>query len=123
MARFCAALKRLVDGKGPAGQADELRRGDRLGAAAHPAQALLDMQGRDVAPDRRLGRVRQVDHLLHRHDRLFLDGGQDERGGALFRAWFLPCTVHLRIQTQAVSIISDQDILIVQCNMIDFDRL
>jgi hypothetical protein len=36
------------------------------------------MQRRDVAPDRCFGRVRQLDHLLHRHHRLFLDGGQND---------------------------------------------
>jgi hypothetical protein len=72
------SIERLVDGEGPAGKADELRRRYRLRTAAHPTQALLDMQGRDIAPDRRLGRIRQVDHLLHRHHRLFLDGGQND---------------------------------------------
>jgi len=36
------------------------------------------MQRRDVAPDRRFGGVRQLDHFLPRHHRLFLDGGQND---------------------------------------------
>ena len=44
------------------------------------------MSRRMVASDE----VGQLDQLLHRHDGLFLDGGQDDAGGVLSRAWFLP---------------------------------
>ena len=106
----------------PAGEADELRRSERLGAAAHAAQPLLHMQRSDVAPDRRLGRAGQLDQILHGHDRLFLDGGQDDRDGARFRAWFLPCTI---IYQHPISVSVNHfqsNILIVQCIMIEFDR-
>ena len=66
MARFLRDVQRLVDAERPAGEADELRRSERLGAAAHPAQPLLHVQRGDVAADRRLGRLGQLDQLLHR---------------------------------------------------------
>jgi hypothetical protein len=55
-----------------------------FGAAAYAAQPLLHVKRGDIAPDRRLRRGRQLNQFLHRHDRLFLDGGQDDAMALFF---------------------------------------
>ena len=75
MACFCAMLIFSLT-KTAARQADKLRRRDRLGPAAHPAQLLSAMQ---VAMSRRTvaseASVRCT-QIRNRHDRAILNGGQ-----------------------------------------------
>jgi hypothetical protein len=106
---------------GSAGQPYELRRRDRLGAAAHATQALLHVECSNIASDRRLGRFRQIDHLLHRHDRFFLDGRQDQ-AMALFFVHGSSLEVIYASPASSVNHFRSK-FLIVQCNMIGFDRL
>ena len=58
--------------------ADELRRMQRLRAAAHASEPPLNMKRGDVAPDRRLGGRRHRDKLPDRGDRPLLHSVQDE---------------------------------------------
>ncbi|MCY1238449.1 hypothetical protein D9M72_511890 [compost metagenome] len=73
-----AGVQAFVDLERPTGKADELRRVDRLRAATHPAQLLLHMECRNVAPDRRLGTVGQIDQFLDGDDGFFLNRRQND---------------------------------------------
>ncbi|MNW17160.1 hypothetical protein D3C71_2162430 [compost metagenome] len=55
-----------------------MRRVDCLGAAAHTAQLLLHVECCDIAPDRRLGTVGQIDQLLDGDDGFFLNRRQND---------------------------------------------
>ncbi|MNL55157.1 hypothetical protein D3C87_1785420 [compost metagenome] len=71
-------MQTLIDLEGPASQPDELRRIDRLGPAAHAPQPLLHVEGCNIAPDRRLGTVGQIDQFRHRDHGLFLNRRQND---------------------------------------------
>jgi hypothetical protein len=68
----------LADLERTPGDADELRRMQRLGAAAHAPQPPLKVQRGDVAPNRRFRRIGHGDQLADRDDRALLHGIQDE---------------------------------------------
>ena len=114
-------VKRLVDAERPSGKADELRRRQRLGAAAHPAKALLHMQRGDIAADRGFGRTRQLDEFLYGGDRLFLNRGQDDPM-ALFLVHGCSCP---GIKAPAATVVNHlrSIFFMLRRNMIDIDRL
>jgi len=107
--------------KGARVDADIAGRRDGLGPAAHPAQLFLDVQLRDVAPDRRLGGVGQLAQVGHRHDGPFLHGGQNDAMAFGFVHLVLPRRSDCGA-IRSLSIMFNRRNRFCACTMIEIDR-